>query len=69
MFDKFSLKTPEVSQELLEYLDRFFPLTSFKNVQSEKELYKLQGSFEVIDHLRSLHGNPEDNLNVFRNED
>lgn len=46
---------PEVPLVLLKYIQDQFPLEAFKNVSSERELYRYQGAQDVIDFLQVLY--------------
>jgi hypothetical protein len=42
---------PQVSEELLRFLQTKFPLAGFKNVKGIEQLYRYQGAQDVIDVL------------------
>jgi len=46
---------PRVGKDLIEFLERRFPITGFKNVQSYEDMRCYQGAHEVIDLIRDLH--------------
>jgi len=54
---------PNVSNELIDWLDKTFNLTNFRSAETLDALNRLQGQQEVIDHLKSLnaHQNREHN--------
>lgn len=48
-------KKPEVTKELLQYLEGVFPLSAYANVTTMEGLYKAHGCQAVIAHLRALY--------------
>lgn len=46
---------PEITEGLLEYLHHHFPVERFKQATSTEGLHNLQGQHLVIDHLKFVH--------------
>tara|TARA_Y100001963_G_scaffold98213_1_gene135070 strand:- start:319 stop:522 length:204 start_codon:yes stop_codon:yes gene_type:complete len=55
-------KTPVISAELLEWLDRQFPLQSPELTATERQIFLEVGQRSVVDHLKSIHLEQQDNL-------
>lgn len=60
-------KKPEIPQEIVDWLDRRFPLVSPRLDESEREIFYRVGQRAVVDHLMSLRREQGDNL--LSNED
>lgn len=48
-------KPPRVSHELIEFLEKNFPLTAFKSCLTFDQMRCYQGAHEVIDLLKTLY--------------
>ena len=55
-------RKPEISKEVVDWLDRSFPLVSPKLTESEREIFYRVGQRAVVDHLIALFNEQNDNL-------
>ena len=49
------LPVPEISENLLLYLDTVAPMSRYKELETDVQLHNMHGQMKIIDHLRSLH--------------
>lgn len=60
------MKQLYIPEEVLDELDKIYPLNLFKKIKSEKELDHLQGVHEVIDLLKRWQTRSSDTDSVFK---
>lgn len=55
-------RKPEISKEIVDWLDRSFPLVSPRLEESEREIFYRVGQRTVVDHLISLFNEQNDTI-------
>jgi hypothetical protein len=46
---------PQISEELVEYLNTYFPDRCPKMTDTERDIFAAVGARKVVDHLKALH--------------
>ena len=55
-------RKPEISKEIVDWLDHSFPLVSPRLEESEREIFYRVGQRTVVDHLISLFNEQNDTI-------